>query len=165
MYGCLHYRAELCVRTALRGRYYVYPLQRLSAIAVKRRYYYYYYTTRLLTARVHRVVACVLRKYNAIYRDFLRVSILYAGLLVCDLRSALYSLLKRSLSIAIASIHRSALRRCRSRYVQLLCDKNARYNCFSLQSNVYVFRTCCVPSVTLVSSNTCVRWVYSFVYL
>jgi len=43
MYGCLHYSAELCVRTALRGRYYVYPLQRLSAIAVKRRYYYYYY--------------------------------------------------------------------------------------------------------------------------
>jgi len=23
MYGCLHYRAELCVRTALRGRYCV----------------------------------------------------------------------------------------------------------------------------------------------
>jgi len=43
MYGCLHYRAELCVRTALRGRYYVYPLQLLSAIAIKRRYYYYYY--------------------------------------------------------------------------------------------------------------------------
>jgi len=34
MYGCLHYRAELCVRTALRGRYYVYPLQRLSAIVI-----------------------------------------------------------------------------------------------------------------------------------
>jgi len=31
-----------CVRTALRGRYYVYLLQRLSAIAIKRRYYYYY---------------------------------------------------------------------------------------------------------------------------
>jgi len=54
MYGCLHYRAELyvrtalcgrysSVRTALRGRYYVYPLQRLSAIVIKRRYYYYYY--------------------------------------------------------------------------------------------------------------------------
>jgi len=43
MYGCLHYRAELSARTALRGRYYVYPLQRLSAIAIKRRYYYYYY--------------------------------------------------------------------------------------------------------------------------
>jgi len=33
----------ICVGTALRGRYYVYPLQRLSAIATKRRYYYYYY--------------------------------------------------------------------------------------------------------------------------
>jgi len=33
-----------CVRTALRGRYYVYLLQRLSAIAIKRRYYYYYYS-------------------------------------------------------------------------------------------------------------------------
>jgi len=34
------------VCTVLRGRYYVYPLQRLSAIALKRRccccYYYYY---------------------------------------------------------------------------------------------------------------------------
>jgi len=45
MYGCLHYRAELCVRTALRGRYYVYPLQHLPATAIKRRYYYYYYTS------------------------------------------------------------------------------------------------------------------------
>jgi len=33
----------LSVCTVLRGRCYVYPLQRLSAIAIKRRYYYYYY--------------------------------------------------------------------------------------------------------------------------
>jgi len=35
--NCVH------VRTVLRGRYYVYPLQRLSAIVINRRYYYYYY--------------------------------------------------------------------------------------------------------------------------
>jgi len=37
------YITVLNVRTALRGRYYVYLLQRLAAIAIKRRYYYYYY--------------------------------------------------------------------------------------------------------------------------